>query len=133
VGNLTVEDLSGLRGVMSKLGRRGFVYDAFGRMVTATGIIGEDGPVVTARHRYNGLGFRIMWQYDADTDGTLEDAERYYQMLDERWRVIAVFRNQDAAPKEGYVHHAAGHGGYGASSSIDSVILQDDIFESSTK
>jgi len=125
VGNLTVEDRSGLRGAMSTLGRRGFVYDAFGRMVTATGIIGEDGPVVTARHRYNGLGFRIMWQYDADTDGTLEDAERYYQMHDERWRVIAVFRNQDAAPKEGYVHHAAGSGGYGASSYIDSVILRD--------
>jgi len=106
------------------------VYDAFGRMVTATGIIGEDGPVVTARHRYNGLGFRIMWQYDADTDGTLEDAERYYQMFDERWRVIAVFRNQDAAPKEGYVHHAAGPGsptlrGGSSSSYIDSVILRD--------
>jgi len=75
VGNLTVEDLSGLRGATSSLGRRGFVYDAFGRMVTATGIIGEEGPVVTARHRYNGLGFRIMWQYDADSDINFDGSE----------------------------------------------------------
>jgi RHS repeat-associated protein len=67
--------------------------------------------------------FRVMRQYDAD--GTLENAERYYFAHDERWRVLGTFRDQDSNPKEAFVHHAAGKGGFGSSSYIDSVILRD--------
>ena len=39
--------------------------------------------------------------------------------------MVATFRNQDASPKESFVYHAAGLGGRGGSSYIDSVIFRD--------
>ncbi|GJQ29735.1 MAG: hypothetical protein HBSAPP03_16190 [Phycisphaerae bacterium] len=124
VGNMIGEYEEDDLGESTQINERGFVYDAFGRMVAVTGIPGE-GVTYIEKHRYNGLGFRTMWQYDVDVDGTLEDPERYYFMHDERWRVIGTFRNQDASPKEAFVHHAAGLGGFGGSSYIDSIILRD--------
>ncbi len=115
------------------LNQRGFVYDAFGRRVPVTGMPIDGDPTYIEKHRSNGLGFRNMWQYEGDVDGTLEDAERYYFMLDERWRVIGTLRDQDAHPKEALVHHAAGQSAFGGSSSIDSIILRDrDNYTNST-
>jgi len=77
------------------------------------------------KYRYNGLGYRILWQWDVDADTVLENDERTYLTYDERWRVVAAFRNSDSTPKERWVHHAAGGRGYGSSSYIDSVALRD--------
>jgi RHS repeat-associated protein len=41
------------------------------------------------------------------------------------WRQVAVYRDQDANPKEAFIYHAAGLAGMGGSSYIDSVILRD--------
>ncbi len=44
---------------------------------------------------------------------------------DERWRIVATYRSTDSDPKERMVYHAAGLGGYGSSSYIDSVVLRE--------
>lgn len=125
VGNLTGDTLTSVRGMSTAYSTRGFVYDAFGRMVAVSGLVTEEGPVNIQQSRYNGLGFRIMWQYHVNFDGVLSNSERYYFMYDESWREIATFRNQDASPKEALVYHEAGSGGSGDASYIDSVILRD--------
>jgi len=61
----------------------------------------------------------------ANADGQLEPSERFYFMYDERWRIVATFRDQDANAKESFVYHASGLAGRGGSSYIDSVILRD--------
>jgi len=78
-----------------------------------------------AKYRYNGLGYRIMWQYDANSNGSLTTSERYYFAYDERWRMLATYRDQDSNPKERFVYHAAGMGGFGGSSYIDQTVLRD--------
>ncbi len=83
------------------------------------------GSTTLANYRSNGLGFRIMAQYDLDADESLEDDERRHFAYDERWRVVAAFKNSSTHPKERYVHHAAGLRGLGGSSYIDSVVLRD--------
>lgn len=44
---------------------------------------------------------------------------------DERWRMVATYRNSDSSPKERFVYHAAGFAGSGSSSYIDAVVLRD--------
>jgi RHS repeat-associated protein len=125
VGNLVGESVTTYTGSSTAVATRGWVYDPFGRLVRTTGLVVEDVPLHATRYRYNGLGMRIMWQDDADADGTLESSERYYIMNDERWRPVATFRDQDEHAKEAFVWHAAGAAGFGGSSYIDSVILRD--------
>ncbi|MBX3410573.1 MAG: hypothetical protein KF859_11890 [Phycisphaeraceae bacterium] len=126
VGNITGESLTSYRGMAMGAGGRTFEYDAFGRLVRVRAVFypfeGEDR---LTQYRYNGLGFRIMWQYDADLNAELDNSDRYYFMYDDRWRIVGAFRNQDASPKESFVYHAAGLGGRGGSSYIDSVILRE--------
>jgi RHS repeat-associated protein len=76
-------------------------------------------------YRYNGLGYRIQWQYDENIDFTLSSSERFYFLYDDRWRIVATFRDTDSSAKESFVYHAAGVAGRGGSSYIDSVILRD--------
>jgi RHS repeat-associated protein len=102
---------------------QGYTYDAFGRMVY-TGFGAASG---AATYRYNGLGHRIMWQYDVNANESFDDEERYYFCYDERWRVVATYRDDDDSDdaKERFVHHAAGVRGMGGSSYIDSLVLRD--------
>jgi RHS repeat-associated protein len=76
-------------------------------------------------YRYNGLGYRIQWQYDENINFTLSSSERFYFLYDDRWRIVATFRDTDSSAKESFVYHAAGVAGRGGSSYIDSVILRD--------
>jgi RHS repeat-associated protein len=124
-GNLVYEALTKVRpGQANTFKQRAFVYDAFGRLRKVyNGPVGESQQI--AEYRYNGLGFRTTWQYDADADGTLESSEQYHFMYDDRWRILATFRGFDENPKEAFVYHAAGFAGEGDSSYIDSVILRD--------
>jgi hypothetical protein len=41
-----------------------YKYDAFGRLVE----VSSKTPAAVTKYRYNGLGHRTMWQYDADAD-----------------------------------------------------------------
>ncbi|CAG1010355.1 hypothetical protein PHYC_03836 [Phycisphaerales bacterium] len=126
VGNLTYEDLTKVRGQTNIISERGFVYDAFGRMVRVTGLPVDEVPATVQNHRYNGLNFHIMEQSDTDLDGTLENSERRYFMFDERWRIVGSFLDLDGSgAREAFVNHAAGSGGFGGASYIDSVILRD--------
>ncbi|MBK9189248.1 MAG: hypothetical protein IPM33_09870 [Phycisphaerales bacterium] len=100
-----------------------YVYDAFGRLRqikhrTTSALISE--------HTYNALGFRVGWHYDANADAAVDgDDPWYWFAYDDQWRIVATFRDEDADPKEVFVHHAAGLGGFGGSSYIDGVILRD--------
>ena len=49
----------------------------------------------------------------------------YYVKHDERWRIVAVFRESDTSAKEAFVYHDAGASGYGGCSYIDDLILRD--------
>ncbi len=124
-GNLVYESMTKVRpGQANALKQRGYVYDAFGRLRKVyNGPVGESQLI--AEYRYNGLGFRTGWQYDADADGTVESSEQYHFMYDDRWRILATFRGFDENPKEAFVYHAAGFAGEGVSSYIDTVILRD--------
>lgn len=129
-GNLTGETLEQVRsGSFSTLSGRTFVYDAFGRLTKmsqgAVFVDDDSGPVYIAQYRYNGLGFRIMVQEDVDGNGSLSDSERYYIAFNDKWQQVATFRNQDSNPKEAFVYHEAGSGGYGDSSYPDSAVLRD--------
>ena len=95
-----------------------YVYDGFGRLRQ---VKNRSDSSLVAEYRYNGLSFRIGWHYDADADKDVDSADPwYYFCYDDAWRVVATFRAGDADPKEVFVHHNAGLGGYGGSSYIDS-------------
>ncbi|MEX2219388.1 MAG: RHS repeat-associated core domain-containing protein, partial [Phycisphaerales bacterium] len=108
-----------------------YVYDAFGRLREVWTRGGS--PALVVEHRYNGLGYRIGYHYDVDTDVDVDDDDPWYwHAYDERWRIIGTYyhdpndaNTEDDDPKERFVYHAAGFGGYGGSSYIDSVILRD--------
>ncbi|MGD9791110.1 MAG: RHS repeat-associated core domain-containing protein [Phycisphaerales bacterium] len=100
-----------------------YVYDPFGRLRKVKDKTSGD---LVAEYRYNGLGYRIGWHYDTDTDADVDSSDSwYYFCYDDSWRMVASFRDDDEEPKEVFVHHAAGLSGYGGSSYIDSVILRD--------
>jgi RHS repeat-associated protein len=99
-----------------------YVYDAFGRLRK----VFDQSDALVAEHRYNGLGYRIGWHYDANTDLEVDGADPwFYFCYDDSWRQVATFRGTDATPKEVFVHHNAGLSGFGGSSYIDAVILRD--------
>lgn len=100
-----------------------YVYDGFGRLRQVKARPGGD---VVSEYRYNGLGFRIGWRSDTDFDGDVDGSDTWtYLCHDESWRIVASFIGAAADPKEVFVHHNAGAGGYGGSSYIDHLILRD--------
>lgn len=101
-----------------------YVYDVFGRLKTVKTRGGS--PVTVSEYKYNGLGYRTGWHYDANNDSSVDGGDPWYWFFyDERWRVVAVYRGSDSDPKERVVHHSAGFAGYGGSSYIDSVAFRD--------
>jgi hypothetical protein len=104
----------------------GYVYDGFGRMTEYRKDINSTTDIL-AKYRYNGLGQRISWQFNADADParTLTAAEQSFFVYDNRWRIVATVRDADTEPKEAFAYHAAGVGGRGGSSYIDSVIMRE--------
>ena len=103
-----------------------YKYDAFGRLIEISTTGGS--PALVSEYRYNGLGHRISWHYDVDADGTVEDTSDdppFYFAYNESWQQVATYRDDDTSPKEQFVYHNAGLGGYGGSSAIDGVINRD--------
>ncbi len=96
---------------------------------------------MVSEYRYNALGYRIAWHYDVTSasspfgpDGSVNDTDPWYFFAyNERWQKWGVIRGTsssgaitlDANPKEIFVHHKAGAGGFGGSSYIDSVLLRE--------
>jgi hypothetical protein len=51
---------------------------------------------LVAEYVYNGLGHRIGVHYDVDEDGDVDgDDPRFWFAYDERWRIVATFRDDD--------------------------------------
>ncbi|MHC5024161.1 MAG: RHS repeat protein, partial [Planctomycetota bacterium] len=103
-----------------------YVYDVFGRLRRVEDR--EDGRLVV-EHRYNGLGWRIAEHSDSDGDGLVEDDPaqdpwRTY-VHDDAWRVVAVFVEGEAAPRERFVYHCAGRDGRGGSSYVDALVCRE--------
>jgi RHS repeat-associated protein len=98
-------------------------HDGFGRLKE---VRNRSNSALVAEYRYNGLGYRIGWHYDAEIDGDVDANDPwYYFAYDERWRPVATFRGSDSSAKEKFVYHAAGLRGMGGSSYIDTVVLRD--------
>jgi len=110
-----------------------YVWDAFGRLrgVYELGD-GGDAAHLVSEYWYNGLGYLTARHQDTTNDGLALSADRkYVTIYDERWRQVATYRINptggalDTHPKEQFLYHAAGNGGWGGSSYIDSVVLRD--------
>jgi len=101
-----------------------YVYDAFGRLRQVKSK--SFGNPLVAEYRYNGLNYRITSHQDTDTDGDVDANDTILHFVyDERWRIVAVFEDDDSAPHEEFVHHNAGADGFGDSSYIDDVAFRD--------
>ena len=99
-----------------------YIYDAWGRLR----FVNNQSQVPVSEYRYNGLNWRISVSHDTDSDDDIDDDDIiWYFVHDERWRIVAVYREADANPKEQFNYHAAGQNGIGTASYIDDVILRD--------
>jgi RHS repeat-associated protein len=100
-----------------------YVYDAFNRLRT---IKNRANTNLLAEYRYNGLGHRIGVHEDTDSSGLVDSSDKwFYDAFDERWRVIARYRESDTSPKEDFVPHQAGIDGSGRSSYVDLAICRN--------
>ena len=99
-----------------------YVYDALGRLRK----INDQASALVAEYEYNGLGQLIGFHEDTDLDSDVDgDDKWFYAIYDERWRMVASYRDSDADPKEEWVHHEAGADGHGGSSFVNGFILRD--------
>jgi RHS repeat-associated protein len=99
-----------------------YVYDPFGRLRK----INNQSAALVAEYKYNALGHMIAVHEDTDTDGDVDANDKwFYPVHDERWRMIANFRESDTAPKEEWVNQDAGLDGRGGSSYINGVVLRN--------
>jgi RHS repeat-associated protein len=112
-------------GHMTEQGLRTFVYDAWGRLKKITREV-ELVEETVVEYTYNGLGHRTSWKYDNDNstgtglDGVVDGYDHtYWYCYDERWRVVAMYRDSDSTAKVQYVYHAAGQKGMGTASYTD--------------
>lgn len=78
-----------------------YVYDGFGRLRQ---VKRTDNQALVAEYRYNGLGYRLSWKCDTDTDGDVDGSDvTYFFAYDLKWRPVASFRGTDVNPKERFV------------------------------
>jgi len=121
-----------------------YTYDVWGRVVKVRAQIN----LMLALYRYNGLGYRIGYQYDLDASFSIDTSNSnadpwLYSIYDSSWRNVAsVFAVDDGAgtesgeylakaddePRELFIWHTAGLNGRGTSSKLDDVILRDRDF-----
>ncbi|MFO0826743.1 MAG: RHS repeat-associated core domain-containing protein [Phycisphaerales bacterium] len=100
-----------------------YVYDAWYRLRQ---IKNRTSGNVVSEHTYYGNGFRAGEHYDSDASGTVDSSDKWFWFAyDERWRILGTYRDADSNPKERFLHHTAGLGGYGSSSYIDDVVLRE--------
>ena len=113
-----------------------YKWDAFGRLREVKNLSNN----VVSEYWYNGLGYLTARLQDTNLDGVANstDDRKYVTIYDERWRQVATYRVNpstgalDANPKEQFLYHAAGNGGWGGSSYIDSVISRHSVSNSWT-
>ena len=99
-----------------------YVYDPFGRLKR----INDQSSNLIAEYKYNGLGHLIAVHEDTDADSDVDASDKwFYPVHDERWRLVAKFRDDDIDPKEEFVNQEAGLDGAGGSSFINDVVLRD--------
>jgi len=99
-----------------------YEWDAFYRLRK----VKNQSNVLVSEYWYNGLGYLVTRHQDTDVDGDVDGSDqKFHTAYDERWRQVATYRGSDANPKERFLYHWAGNGGFGGSSYIDSVVLRD--------
>ncbi len=86
-----------------------YVFDAWGRLKRVKNR-STTYPII--EYTYNGLGQRISERTDSDSDNDIDanDDVDWFQH-DDRWRIVAVYRNTNANATERNVWHMAGMGG----------------------
>ena len=99
-----------------------YEWDAFYRLRK----VKNQSNALVSEYWYNGLGYLVTRHQDTDVDGDVDGSDqKFHTAYDERWRQVATYRGSDANPKERFLYHWAGDGGFGGSSYIDSVVLRD--------
>jgi hypothetical protein len=99
-----------------------FEWDAFGRLRR----VKNQSNNLVSEYWYNGLGYRLSHKYDTDRDGDCDSNDKkFHYVYDDRWRIVAMYRGTDANPKQQFLYHCAGNGGYGGSSYIDLCVFRD--------
>ena len=99
-----------------------YIFDAWDRLVKVRGTNGND----VTTYRYNGLGHRIRWSYDSDTDGDVDGSDDAYDLqYNEKWQQVAMYLVGNTNPQEVFTYGQAGADGYGGSSYIDKVICRE--------
>lgn len=100
-----------------------YVYDAFGRLRRVLKAGTSD---LVSEYRYNGLGQMISRHQDEVADRFVNSSDpKYFLVYDAESRHVATYRGSDSTPKEQFIYHAAGLGGYGRGSYIDAVAFRD--------
>ncbi|MBL8693274.1 MAG: hypothetical protein JNJ88_04180 [Planctomycetes bacterium] len=99
-----------------------YEWDAFNRLVK---IRDRGDNALVEEFRYNGLGFRIGWHADFDSDGDVDSSDPWrYPVYDPAWRMLALYRGTETTPREEFVPQLAGNSGFGGSSLLDGAILR---------
>jgi RHS repeat-associated protein len=99
-----------------------YEWDAFYRLRK----VKNQSNALVSEYWYNGLGYLVTRHQDTDADGDVDGSDlKFHTAYDEDWRQVATYRGSDADPKERFLYHWAGSGGYGGGSHIDSVVLRD--------
>ena len=82
-------------------------------------------------HPGHGNGWRSTFLQDTNADGKVDGSDVSFAFAyDEAWRIVATFRSSDSSPKEQFLNHMAGLGGYGGATGgvggyIDNVVMRD--------
>ncbi len=105
--------------------RRLYVYDSFGRLVQVKDK--SNSNALVCEYEYDALGQRVRAWHDTDADTTQDADEWECLVYDDRWRLVAVYKETSTDPilYELNVPHAAGADGFGGSSYIDSWALRE--------
>ena len=100
-----------------------YTYDPFGRLRKITN---SQSSNLLAEYKYNGLGFIVAVHEDTDSDGLVDgDDKWFYPVYDEKWRLVANYREDDSDPKEEWIYHDAGLDGQGGSSYVNDIVMRD--------
>jgi YD repeat-containing protein len=100
-----------------------YEWDPFGRLRK---VKNRSTAALVSEYWYDGLGYLVTRHQDTDSDGDVDASDKkFHSAFDERWRVVATYRESDSSPKEQFLYHAAGDGGDGGASYIDLVALRN--------
>ncbi|MBI4881741.1 MAG: RHS repeat protein [Planctomycetes bacterium] len=99
-----------------------YVYDAFNRLVQIKNTATQ---ALEVELKYSGRGLLVGRHGDVDGGTVTENDPWYHLVYDAEGQQAATFRASDTSPKEEFVPHDAGLGGFGGGWNDRRIILRD--------